>query len=417
MIAAAVVLGVVLYLARSALTPFLIGLVLVYVLDPAVTWLAGREFRGRRLPRALAVLLVYAVVLSVLVEAIAILIGPLVAQILEYVRDLPRFSQALEDASRRLSEIYRGLELPPGLRESIDRALSDIGGGGGGFDIGTIFPLARGVVGALAALFAYLIVPVWMFYILKDRPRLLEGLARALPPTWRGDVWALLGITERVFGRWLRGQLLLGLIVGLATGAGLALLGLLVDPRFLQFAVLLAVIAGVFELLPIIGPILSMIPTILVGLTAANPLQGVVAVVILYLIVQQLENNVLVPKVQGDAVELHPSLVIFALIVGGSIAGLVGAIFALPVTAAARDVYRYLFRRLSEDDPAIPAADEVVFPRPPLIVGQAVLEGDASDQVAQVQVARGDHERERDRREAVGQEAAEGQRVSRAHGE
>ena len=71
---------------------------------------------------------------------------------------------------------------------------------------------------------------------------------------------------------------------------------------------------------------------------------------ILYIAVQQLENAVLVPKIQGDAVQLHPSVVIFVLILGGAIAGLLGAILAIPITAAARDVYRYLFRRLSDDE-------------------------------------------------------------------
>jgi predicted PurR-regulated permease PerM len=164
-------------------------------------------------------------------------------------------------------------------------------------------------------------------------------------------------IVERVVGRWIRAQLLLGVIVGVATYLGLLALGWFVDPRFLQFAVLLAVIAGLLELLPIIGPIISMIPTLLVALTTADPVVAIVGVLILYIAVQQLENAVLVPKIQGEAVELHPSVVIFSLIVGGAIAGLPGAIFSIPVTAAARNVYRYLFRRLSEEDPAIPPAD------------------------------------------------------------
>jgi hypothetical protein len=115
-------------------------------------------------------------------------------------------------------------------------------------------------------------------------------------------------------------------------------------------------VAGVFELLPIIGPILSMIPTILIALTISPG--AVVAVVILYLVVQQIENNVLVPKIQGDAIDLHPSIVIFALVLGGAIAGLLGAIFALPVTAAARDIFRYLFRRVGDGARGPVTADE-----------------------------------------------------------
>ncbi len=350
----AIVVGVVLYLGRSAHTPFLIGLVLIYVLGPAIDRLARVRVAGRRVPRGLSVLIVYVVAIVVIVQGIALLIGPLVQQILEYVRDLPRFTQALDDATRRFTEFYREMQLPPGIREAIDRAIAQFGQGASNFDFGSLLPIARSIAGGFGIVFGFLIVPVWMFYILKDRPRLVEDFDRAIPPAWRRDVWAVLNIIERVFGRWLRGQLLLGLIVGLATFGGLVVLGFVIDQRFLSFAILLAVIAGIFELLPIIGPILSMIPTLLVAVTVRDPAAGVIGVLVLYLIVQQLENNVLVPKVQGDAIELHPSVVIFALIVGGAIAGLLGAIFALPITAAGRDVYRYLFRRASEDDPDIP---------------------------------------------------------------
>jgi predicted PurR-regulated permease PerM len=153
----------------------------------------------------------------------------------------------------------------------------------------------------------------------------------------------------------VRGQILLGLTVGVATFLGLMVLGWVVDPRFIQFAVFLAVIAGVLELLPIIGPIISAIPTLLVALTARDPVLAVVGVLVLYTAVQQLENAVLVPKIQGDAVQLHPSVVIFVLILGGAIGGLLGAILAIPITAAARDVYRYLFNKLSDDE--VPAPD------------------------------------------------------------
>jgi predicted PurR-regulated permease PerM len=149
----------------------------------------------------------------------------------------------------------------------------------------------------------------------------------------------------RVFGSWIRGQVLLGLAVGLATFVGLLVLGALVDPIFSRFAVLLAVIAGLFELLPIIGPIIAAVPAILLAATAGVEAAG--AALLLYLGIQQLENNLLVPKIQGEATDLHPSAVMLALVVGGAVGGLLGAILALPIAAAARDVYRHLFHRLS----------------------------------------------------------------------
>jgi predicted PurR-regulated permease PerM len=341
---AALVVAFLLYLGRGALTPFVIGLVLIYVLDPAVRALTRRGVRP-----AFAVLIVYAITLVVIVEGTALLMRPLVEQIGTFIRDLPRFASALDDQLRRLTELYSRLDLPDALRAAIDRAIAGLGQGAGRFDPLTLLPVARSIAGSLASAFGFLIVPVWAFYVLKDRESLMRSFDRSLPEAWRVDTWAVLGIIERVVGRWLRGQLFLGLVVGVATFLGLILLGQLVDQRFLQFAVLLAVVAGFLELLPILGPIIASIPALLVALTISP--QAVLAVAVLYIVVQQVENNVLVPKIQGDAIELHPSIVIFALIIGGAIAGLLGAIFSLPMTAAGRNVYRYLFRRLGGEAP------------------------------------------------------------------
>jgi predicted PurR-regulated permease PerM len=127
----------------------------------------------------------------------------------------------------------------------------------------------------------------------------------------------------------------------------LIVLSRVVDPVFGRYAVLLSVTAGILELLPIIGPIISAVPAVLIAATAG--LEPVIAAIVLYTLVQQIENNLLVPKIQGNAVQLHPSAVMFALVIGGAIAGLLGAILALPITATARDIYRYLFRRLGDD--------------------------------------------------------------------
>jgi predicted PurR-regulated permease PerM len=135
--------------------------------------------------------------------------------------------------------------------------------------------------------------------------------------------------------------------VGVFTFIGLLILSTFVDPVFGRYAILLSVTAGILELLPIIGPIISAVPAVLLAATAG--LEPVIAALILYTLVQQVENNVFVPKIQGDAIELHPALVMFAIVIGGSLAGLLGAILALPIAAALRDVIRYLFRRLSPE--------------------------------------------------------------------
>jgi predicted PurR-regulated permease PerM len=332
----AAVVGVLLYMGREALGPFVVGLLLVYLLDPAVERLARVG-----LPRWVAVLIVYVIVVVVLAQAVGVMIRPLVDQIRTFAADLPGLTG-------RLQAFYGSLDLPLAARQAIDEWLAGLGEGGG-FDPGIFLPVVNLTAGFISGIFGYLIIPVWGFYLLKDRPQLMRSVDRSLPDEWRRDVWEVAAIMQRVFSQWVRGQLFLGVTVGIATFIGLEILNVTVDPVFGRFALLLAVSAGILELLPIIGPIIAAIPAILLALTAGP--EAAIAALLLYLIVQQVENNVLVPKIQGDAVELHPSAVMFSLVVGGAIAGLLGAILALPITAAGRDVFRYLFRRASDQPP------------------------------------------------------------------
>jgi predicted PurR-regulated permease PerM len=333
-IAGAVVLSVVLYLGSAALGPFVVGLVLAYLLDMPVERMSRIGVR-----RWLAVLIVYAITVFVVVEAAVLTIRPLADEMSTFIREFPSFMTRVTDA-------YAHLDLAPTLRNAIDKWLNELGAGIAGLDPTALLPVVSGIAGIVASIVGYILIPVWVFYLIKDRPALTAAAARSMPLAWWRDVRAISDLVLRVFGQWLRGQLFLGLTVGVATFAGLILLSTTVDPIFGRFAVLLSVIAGVLELLPIIGPIIAAIPAVLLALTAG--LDVAVAAVIMYTVIQQLENNLLVPKIQGDAVELHPSAVMFALVIGGAIAGLLGAILALPITAAARDVFRYLFHRLDE---------------------------------------------------------------------
>jgi predicted PurR-regulated permease PerM len=362
LVAGAGIAGVVLWLGRDVLAPFVVGLLVVYLLDPVVERLARIRVAGRGVPRALLILLVYVVATLVVVEFVILVSGPLIEQIRAFAEDAPGY---IEDLNERLAELFswwNRLDLPADVKEAVDKAIADFLENIGSLIPSIIRPVFSSVVGLVGSVFGYLVIPVWAFWILKDRPAIVRAFDRAVPAGWRADTWATLGIVRRVFGSWVRGQIVLGLIVGALTFVGLLVLGATVDPVFSRFAVLLAVIAGILELLPVIGPIIAAIPAVLLGATAGVP--GIVAALVLYLAVQQVENNFLVPKVQGDATNLHPAVVLFSLILGGAIAGLLGAILALPVAATARDLYVYAFRRAGGLTPeqaatgdARPAAD------------------------------------------------------------
>jgi predicted PurR-regulated permease PerM len=351
-----VLVAVILYAAREVLSPFVVGLLLVWLLSPLVDRLGSVG-----LPRWLAILLVYALVVVIFVLGVNLLVSAIVAEVRNFIDDFPSLSEQLQEQLRRIGQLYEALDIPPELRELINNELARLAAEGIAIDIGAIVrPVFTSVGSLVGAIFGYLIIPVWVFYLLKDRVKLVAAFESSLPTAWREDTLACVRIARDVFGRWIRGQLILGLAVGIATFIGLTALSF-VHPIFGRYAVLLSVIAGVLELLPIVGPILAAIPAVLIAATA-----GVVpalAALGLYTVIQQVENNYLVPRIQSEATDLHPAAVIFAIIVGAAVAGFLGAILALPLAATGRDIYRYLFQRLSPEPPgSVEAIAEAVAP-------------------------------------------------------
>jgi predicted PurR-regulated permease PerM len=353
LIVAAIVIGVLLWMARDSVRPFILGLLFVYLLDPPVRWLVRRGMR-----RTIAILVVYVVSFLLFIEFLNLTLTPLVNEILRFIDDLPALAEQLQAQLERLGELYARLQLPLAVREWIDAMLAGLVSGEGGaapdLDFSFLLPIVTGAGSIIGAIFGYVLLPVWVFYLLKDRVALTDKFDAVLPAPWRFDIWAIVRMVEQVFGQWVRAQLILGVTVGVFTFIGLTILSATIDPVFGRYAVLLSITAGILELVPIIGPIIAAVPAVLLAATAG--VEAVVAALVLYTLVQQVENNLLVPKIQGDAVELHPAAVIFAIIVGGALAGLLGAILALPITAAIRDVVRYLFRRLSPESSEAVAA-------------------------------------------------------------
>jgi predicted PurR-regulated permease PerM len=250
---------------------------------------------------------------------------------------------------------YASAALPDALRTVVDGILADIKAAIAGIDVAAILAdVAASLFGLAGSLFTLFALPFFMFYILADRPRLSRSASGAIPAQWRGDVQAVVGVVLSSFGTYVRAEAILMAILGLVTWAGLMVLSFVVDTRIADFALFLAVVAAVCELIPTFGPIIALVPALLFGLTLGpGPF---VAIFLLYLAIMFLEGQVLVPKIEGGQFELHPSLVIVLILAGLALLGPLGAILALPVAAAGRDAFRYAFRRSSGLSPAEAAA-------------------------------------------------------------
>lgn len=347
-----VVVAWLVWSARGALPAFVIGLALAFILDPVVT---AVERLGA--PRWLGVLGAYALVVAIVWVLVAFVAPPIGRQARELIERGPEFGAAIGAWEQDLERWYGSLALPPELREMIDASIQRGREAFGELLQAIAGPVVSTLVRTLTFVLGLVIIPVWLFFVLKDRAAFPRAVAGALPPAWRSDGDSVLAILARVGGRWVRGQLLLGAAVFMATVTGLAILTAIGFGELGQFMLVLALIAGVLEWFPIIGPIIAAVPAILIALTISPA--AVIAVIVLYTAVQQLENNLLVPKVMGDAVELHPAVMIAALVIGGALFGIGGAILAAPIVAIGRDLYRYGFRRLSGEEP-LPARAAVL---------------------------------------------------------
>jgi predicted PurR-regulated permease PerM len=334
-----------LWTARGALPAFFIGLALAFVLDPAVSFLARRG-----VPRWAGVILMYAALVALVWAIVAFAVPPIIRQTNDFVAHLPELGRGLAAFERGVVEWYQGLPLPDEIRATVDEQLAATGQAFAELLKAIVAPTVNAVVRVATFILGLVVVPVWLFFVLKDREGFSRNVAAAMPPAWRADAENILSLLGRVGGRWVRGQLLLGASIFVATIIGLTILTVIGFGEFGQFTLVLALIAGMLEWFPIIGPIVAAVPAILIGLSISVP--AAIAAAVLYTAIQQLENNILVPKVMGDAVELHPAVMILALVVGGALFGIGGAILAAPTVAAGRDMYRYGFYRFGGRTPA-----------------------------------------------------------------
>lgn len=340
-------IGWLLWQAWSALTPFIIGLVLAYLLTPIVNRL------DERLPRWLSILIVYVVGIALIVAAIAYVVPPVVDQVEQLIGNIPSIDQ-LQTMFRDLTVLYRE-RVPAQLQQQLDPAIAGAVQSireNLGTTIRAIIDFVLNqivtIVNTVTFLIGFLIIPIWLFYILNDQDEGRNFIDRVLHPRIRADFWNTWTMINKVFSDYIRGQLVLCFAVGLAVGVGLfivRLIGIGVD-----YILLLAIVAGITEFIPVLGPIIGAIPGIILAFVSAGP-QGALAALIVYIVVQQLENNILVPRIVGDSVGVHPAILTVVLIAMGQVFGLFGVILSAPLTAIARDLFIYLYTRLGGSPP------------------------------------------------------------------
>jgi predicted PurR-regulated permease PerM len=357
---AGVLIGIfVLYISRPVIPFIIVAAILAFLLNPIV-----ESFDTRlRMPRWLAVMLTYLLLLIVVV-LLPLVLTPAVIDAMRDIDidvvDLLNKTNAWLQQSLVSVRYMEVLHFRIDLSSVVDPALETLTGVVPGAlipspeqiynSIPSALNLATGVASTVVgtvlwAILAFVFTLIYSIYISLDLPQFSHALAELVPAPYRAEYTHLWDLVRRVWAAFFRGQLILGLVVGLLVGIGTAALGV-------PGALVLGILAGLLEALPNIGPVLAAIPAVLLALLQGSSVLSVsnlvfaLIVALFYSVVQQLENNIIVPRLIGQALDLPPILVMAGVVVGASVGGILGAFMAAPLIATGRIVAEYAYNKI-----------------------------------------------------------------------
>lgn len=311
-IAVAVIIS--LYALRNIVAALLFAVVIASGIEPVIVWL-----KRYRLPRTLSVILIYAIILLVFSAVLYILVPTIVEEVGGFLNKFSTF----KDANFKDIPLRQVLDI---LQKNSTTVLGD-GFGQVGALTGNVFQVISTVLGSVVS---GVILVVISFY-LSAQEKGIENFLRVVTPLEYEEYVINLWVRSQLkLGQWLRAQLLLAALVGIMTYVSLMVLGW-VTGQDIPYAFLFGLLAALFEIIPVIGPIIAAVPAVMANFIQ-DPYLGFYTVLI-YFAVQQIESQVIVPVVMGRSVGLNPIVVVLALLIGASLGGILGIFLAIPIAS------------------------------------------------------------------------------------
>lgn len=345
-------LALALYRFRLLLLPLSMAMILAYLIEPLVTQLTKRTPLSRNLSIAVIYLLLVAALVSIPVSTI----NPIVTQVSNFIHRTPQYIRDIGEFFQEPITLAEDIVIPVDqlsldqLFASLSSNLVEVVQTLGGQTISIFGSLATATISTVGWTIMVLFLS---FYLVKDHEILFESMVKLAPKSYQSD---LIRLTEGISLTWnafLRGQLVLCVVVGVIIFVIALIIGL---PN----AITLALIAGLMELIPTFGPILAAIPAVVIAAlqteaswlgSLMSPFWFAMMVLIIYGVVYQLENYYLVPRIIGHHLKLHPMAVLLGVLGGASVAGILGVLLAAPVLASIRLIWMYIYFKLTDQDP------------------------------------------------------------------
>ncbi len=333
-----VVVGCLVWLLSPVLTPFLLGALLAYMGDP----LADRLERWK-LGRTLAVSIVFALMVVIVVGIVLLLVPLIERQVVRLIRSLPHYVEWARNVAVPWIQVH--LHLEPGSFDvdSVVKALQAHIGSVSSIAAIAIAKVSKSGLGIALWLTNLVLIPVVTFYLLRDWDVMVARLDALLPRRQRPTIVRLARESDQVLGAFVRGQLLVMVALGVIYGAGLALIGLSVGP-------LIGMVAGLLSFVPYLGFIIGLVAALIAVMVQYGDWLHLGLLAIVFAVGQIMEGYVLVPRLVGGKIGLHPVAVIFAVMAGGYLFGFFGILLALPAAAVIMVLVRYGYGRYRHSD-------------------------------------------------------------------
>lgn len=317
-----------LWLVRGALYPFILALVIAYLLHPFT-----RAVQAQRVNRFWAIVIVYVIAVALLLLFCLQIAPLLIADMRQFSQMLPSIVASSENLIDHLGQHYHSIALPMAVRQEVDEALvaaqNDV--------TAIISDLANAAVKIVRYSLGILISPILAFYLLSDWDTIKDQVVLLVPRSGRRGVTILIKDIDDVLAGVVRGQLLVAAIVGTCVTGGLYYF-------HVPFAILIGFIAGVLDIIPYFGAIIGAVPAVMLSLLESPALA--IKVGLLFFVIHQLEGTIIGPKILGDTIGLHPLVIIFCLFAGGELFGVTGMLFAAPVAAVFKVCWRHFIEAI-----------------------------------------------------------------------
>lgn len=317
-----------LYRVRSVFLPFLYGFLLAYLLDPLVDWL-----EVRKISRKMAIIIVYLVLGSAIAGITYYALPVLARDLSKIIVDIPQYTHTVQQTIEEFQIGYQRVPIPEGIRQVCDQMINEAGH--------KAINLAQGIIRGIVALFSQtinlILAPILSFYLLLEFSRLGQFCLDLVPVRFRGELAQIGGEIGYIIRRFIRGNLLVALLVGVLAVSGLFLIGM-------DYPLLIGIMVGITNFIPYFGAVISAVLAVFMALLKSKWLA--LYVLGLMLVIQQLEGNIIAPKILGDSVGLHPLVIILVLLIAGELFGIVGLLVAVPLAAIIKVFLQHILQHL-----------------------------------------------------------------------